>query len=143
MPLLAALIVAVVSSSLVTILSKLGVPVSVVVISTMSIVGLGWGRATRVVSLSQTMHGETAEMSLSMQALATDADDAPTVGGEGGTPQSTDPPSQIGEEEPTDTPRAADLFDPASSLRVIIVQNIVPALATIAAYLLFRFVPVV
>ena len=52
LPLLAALVVATVSSTVVTALSALGVPASFVIIATMSIVGLGWGRATRTVTIA-------------------------------------------------------------------------------------------
>jgi PiT family inorganic phosphate transporter len=137
MPLLAALIVAVVSSTLVVVLSELGIPVSVVVISTMSIVGLGWGRATRTVTVSQARHGERPEVS--MDALAADAD-GPTVGGGGGTPDPNREPAPIGEEEPDDIQQTSDLFRPGASARVIAMQNIVPALATIASFLIFQFV---
>ncbi|SFG99654.1 inorganic phosphate transporter, PiT family [Halopelagius inordinatus] len=46
LPLTAALVVASVSATVVTFLSWLGIPASFVVIATMCIVGLGWGRAT-------------------------------------------------------------------------------------------------
>lgn len=135
MPLLAALVVAVVSSTLVTGLSWLGVPVSVVIISTMSIVGLGWGRATRTVTLSDTIHGESPDVSVG--ALAADAN-APTVG-DSNHPTSETTPPPIGDEDATDIPAASDLFKPGASARVIVMQNLVPALATIASFLLFRF----
>lgn len=139
MPLLAALVVAIVSSTLVTGLSWLGVPVSVVIISTMSIVGLGWGRATRTVTIPDTIHGESPNVSVG--ALAADAND-PTVGGSDPSPSETEPnPTPIGDEDATDIPRATDLFKPGASARVIVMQNVVPALATIASFLLFRFVP--
>jgi PiT family inorganic phosphate transporter len=48
----------------------------------------------------------------------------------------------IGEEEPEDIPRAADLFNPATTARVVLMQNVVPAIATAGAYLTFRFVPI-
>ncbi len=136
MPLLAALVVAVVSSTLVSVLSALGVPVSVVIISTMSIVGLGWGRATRTVTLSQARRGERPNVS--MDALAVDRD-GPTVGGS----ESSEPgrePAPIGDEDPEDIQEAADLFKPGASARVIGMQNIVPALATLASFLIFEFV---
>jgi PiT family inorganic phosphate transporter len=47
----------------------------------------------------------------------------------------------IGEEE-ADVPETASLFDPATTARVVLMQNIVPAIATLGAYLAFRFVPV-
>ncbi len=140
LPLVAALIVAVVSASLVTFLSWIGIPASFVVIATMAIVGLGWGRATRTATISDTIAGDTAP-SASVGALAAGADDAPTVGGEGGTP-SADHHAAIGDEEPKDLPKAADLFEPKTTARVIFLQNAVPSLATVTAYLLFRFFPI-
>jgi PiT family inorganic phosphate transporter len=135
MPLLAALIVAVVSSTLVTVLSKLGIPVSVVIISTMSIVGLGWGRATRIVTISDVRHGKSPDVSVN--ALAADGD-SPTVGGSD-APSSDADPIPIGDEDEEDIPSAVDLFKPGTSARVIVMQNVVPALATLASFLLFRF----
>jgi PiT family inorganic phosphate transporter len=139
LPLLAALVVAAVSSTIVTGLSAIGIPASFVIIATMSIVGLGWGRATRMVTLSDASKGDTPEVSVG--ALAADAEDAPTVGGEGGTPEPADTPD-IGDEEAEDIPRAADLFEPATTARVIFLQNVVPAIATAASFLLFRFAPI-
>jgi PiT family inorganic phosphate transporter len=147
MPLLAALVVAVVSATIITILSALGVPASFVIVATMSIVGLGWGRATRTTTLPETVAGEAPEVSVG--ALAADTDPAaggdrevPTVGGRGGTPDPDARPQPIGDEASEDLPAAADLFEPGTTARVIVLQNLVPALATVAAYLLFRFVPV-
>jgi PiT family inorganic phosphate transporter len=139
LPLLAALLVAVVSSTIVTALSALGVPASFVIIATMSIVGLGWGRATRTTKISQTVRGEMPGMSPG--ALKADAEDAPTVGGNAGTPTDGGH-AAIGDEDPEEIPKAADLFEPATTARVILTQNLVPGVATIAAYLVFRFVPV-
>ena len=145
LPLVAALVVAVVSASLVTFLSWLGIPASFVVIATMSIVGLGWGRATRTATLSGAVRGSEAPGS-AVGALAADAQDAPTVGGgEGvGDPDDHAPPepTPIGEEAAEDLPTAADLFEPRTTARVIVLQNVVPTIATVAAYLLFRFAPV-
>ncbi len=138
LPLLAALVVAVVSATLVTFLSALGIPASFVIIATMSIVGLGWGRATRTTTLSKTVTGEETP-DVSVGALAAESEDAPTVGGGG---QSTPTPGQrtpIGEEASEDIPKAADLFEPKTTARVILLQNFVPSVATVAAYLVFRF----
>jgi len=140
MPLLAALVVAVVSASLVTFLSAIGVPASFVVIATMSIVGLGWGRATRTATVTEAARGEAPDVSVG--ALAAGTEDAPTIGGEGGTPEPRKP-KPIGEESAEDIPSTADLFEPGTTARVIALQNLVPAIATIAAYLVFQFVLVV
>ena len=139
LPLLAALVVAVVSATLVTFLSALGIPASFVIIATMSIVGLGWGRATRTTTISETVTGEDTP-DVSVGALAAESENAPTVGGGG---KSTPTPGQrkpIGEEETGDIPKAADLFEPRTTARVILLQNFVPSIATVAAYVVFRFV---
>jgi len=47
----------------------------------------------------------------------------------------------IGEEEPEDIPAAADLFNPSTTARVVVMQNVVPLISTVGAYLVFRFVP--
>ena len=62
------------------------------------------------------------------------ADDAATVGDAGGGGSS--PP--IGEENVEDIPAASDLFDPETTGRVILMQNVVPAIATVGAFLVFR-----
>ena len=135
MPLLAALIVAVVSSTLVTLLSWFDVPVSVVIISTMSIVGLGWGRATRSVTVADVREGESPNVSV--DALTADAD-TQTVGGGGTPPDPAAEPVPIGDEIADDEPAA--LFKPGASARVIAMQNLVPAVATLTSFVLFRFV---
>jgi len=53
-----------------------------------------------------------------------------------------EPAPAIGEEDPADIPKASDLFDPSTTGRVILIQNFVPVLATIGAFLTFRFVPI-
>jgi PiT family inorganic phosphate transporter len=100
-----------------------------VIIATTSIVGLGWGRATRTATIPQVVRGEE-ETSVSVGALASER------------PGEKAPP--IGEEDPADIPSAADLFDPTTTGRVILMQNVVPILSTVGAYatfaVLFRFV---
>jgi len=127
LPLTAAIVVATVSATLVTFLSWIGIPASFVVIATMSIIGLGWGRATRPVTVSEAVRGEKPAK-VSVGALAAEE------------PGEELPP--IGEEPPERIPRASDLFDPSTTARVVLLQNVVPAIATIGAYLTFRFVPV-
>ncbi|MFC7325251.1 anion permease [Halorubrum rutilum] len=125
LPLTAAIVVACVSSGIVISLSAVGIPASFVIIATMSIVGLGWGRATRSVTVRQGISGEK-EPKVSVGALKTD-ETAP-----------------IGEGDPTDVPSASDLFNPSTSARVVLMQNVVPILSTVGALvtftLLFRFV---
>jgi len=139
LPLLAAIVVAVVSSTVVTALSAIGIPASFVVIATMSIVGLGWGRATRTVTIEETVHGAAPDVSVG--ALTADTEDAPTVGGEAGTPTNTETRA-IGEERSEDIPAADELFEPKTTARVVLMQNLVPSIATIAAFLMFRLTPI-
>jgi len=118
LPLVAALVVAVVSASLVTVLSALGVPASFVVIATMSIVGLGWGRATVADSVP-----DTPRVPASSVGIPAESADAPGA-------VEDDPPS------------AAELYQPATTARVVVLQNLVPAVATVVAYVVFRYVPI-
>ncbi|MFP9191567.1 inorganic phosphate transporter [Natronosalvus vescus] len=125
LPLTAAIIVAVISSTIVILLSAMGIPASFVVVATMSIVGLGWGRATRTTTLPDAAKGE--ETAVSIGALTADEEGEQLP--------------EIGEEDTTDIPRASDLFDPSTTARVILMQNVVPLISTAAAFLTFRFVP--
>ena len=127
LPILAALVVAVVSSTLVTLLSALGVPASFVIIATMSIVGLGWGRATRTTTAVGGVRGEEST-TVSVGSLAGDEEGEELP--------------EIGEEEPEDIPAASELFNPSTTARVVIMQNVVPLISTAGAYLTFRFVPI-
>ena len=127
LPLTAAVVVMVVSATITTLLSAIGIPVQLVVISTMSIIGLGWGRATRTTTVSDAVRRKK-ETAVSVGALTAEAE------GERAPP--------IGEEVVADIPKASELFDPSTTGKVILVQNFVPVLATIGAYLTFRFVPI-
>ncbi|CDK40127.1 Probable low-affinity inorganic phosphate transporter [Halorubrum sp. DM2] len=118
LPLTAAIVVAVVSSGIVISLSAVGIPASFVIIATMSIVGLGWGRATRTVTVRQGIRGEK-EPTVSVGALA--ADEMP----------------DIGEGDASDVPSASDLFNPGTSARVVLMQNVVPILSTVGALVTF------
>ncbi|MCY4731824.1 inorganic phosphate transporter family protein [Natronomonas gomsonensis] len=122
LPLTAAIVVAVVASAIVIGLSAIGIPASFVIIATMSIVGLGWGRATRTATVSGSIRGED-ETNVSVGALAAEepGEEAP----------------EIGEEEPEDIPKASDLFDPSTTGRVILMQNLVPVISTLGSYVAF------
>ena len=115
LPLVAALVVAVVSSTIVTVLSALSIPASFVVIATMSVVGLGWGRATVADPVP-----ETPRMTESSVGIPAESAGSPAV---------------------DDDPTAAELYQPATTARVVVLQNFVPAVATVAAYLVFQYVP--
>ncbi len=69
------MVVAVVSSTIVVGLSWIGIPASFVVIATMTIVGLGWGRATRTTRLADAARGE--ETAVSVGALTAEREGEP------------------------------------------------------------------
>jgi PiT family inorganic phosphate transporter len=123
LPLTAAIVVAVISSGIVIGLSAIGIPASFVIIATMSIVGLGWGRATRSITVSEGVRGD-ASPNVSVGALTTEdpGEEAP----------------DIGEEDPRDIPSAAELFNPETTGRVVLMQNVVPVISTVGAYGTFR-----
>ncbi|SDM44628.1 inorganic phosphate transporter, PiT family [Halogranum gelatinilyticum] len=127
LPLTAAIVVASVSSTLVVFLSALGIPASFVIIATMSIVGLGWGRATRPLTAPEVVTGDGGAR-VTVDALAADEEGEPL------------PP--IGAEDVDDIPSPGALFNPVTTARVVLMQNVVPAIATVGSYLAFRFVPI-
>ena len=132
LPLTAAIIVAVLSSTIVILLSALGVPASFVVVATVCIVGLGWGRSTHAVSLAEAVRGE-ASPEVSMDALA-EREGARR----GQEPSGARSPSRrfAGAETKT-SPARSELFDPGTTVRVLLMQNVVPILATVGSYLTF------
>ncbi len=125
LPLLAALIVATVASSLTTFLSYIGIPVSLALSAVMCIVGLGWGRATRVTTISQAVRGEK-EVPVTTRALTIE--------------EEAEKPRAIGEEEPEDVLDASDLYDPTATGRVIALWIFTPGSAVTLSYLFFTAV---
>ena len=103
LPLLAALIVAVTASSITTFLSWIGIPISLVMATVMTIVGLGWGRASRTASIVGLARGEE-ELELSMNVLTEE------------TPEKV---PKIGEEESEDVVDAEDLVRPDAVARFV------------------------
>jgi phosphate/sulfate permease len=135
LPLTAAIVVAVVSSVIVVALSAAGIPASFVIIATMCIVGLGWGQATRTFTIADAVRGR-ADPRVSVGALTSDGD-APTVG-DPGMDDGDVASSDIGEESPEELPDASELFDPATTVRVVAMQNLVPVVATVGSFLAFE-----
>ncbi len=133
LPLTAAIVVATISSILVIGLSSIGIPASFVVIATMSIVGLGWGRATRTTKVADSVRGKETPRT-SVGALT--ADEGTATVGDPTVSEPTDP-EPIGEESPKEVPSASDLFDPSTTARVVIMQNVVPIFATVGSYVTF------
>ncbi|ELZ31151.1 phosphate/sulfate permease [Halogeometricum pallidum JCM 14848] len=123
LPILAALIVETVSASLITFLSYIGIPASLAVSATMCIVGLGWGRATRTVTIGEAISGKSPGMSVNALTAETREDVPP-----------------VGEESETDL-AGSDLFDPGTTGRVIFFWLLTPSLSAVASYALFSATP--
>lgn len=121
LPLLASLIVMVIAATITTGLSWLGVPMSLAVTAMMTIIGLGWGRATRTVR-AQEIISRKEEVPISSRALTVD---------------SPDTPPGIGEEDPDDILSAEDLFNPQIVAKVIVLLIVSPSAAAILSYALF------
>ena len=136
LPLTAAIVVAVLSSTIVIIMSMLGIPASFVVVATVCIVGLGWGRSTSAISVADAVRGQVSP-EVSLDALAQES--ASLAVGEQSTGVS---PVQEEREIPSHSARS-ELFDPGTTVRVILMQNVVPLLATIGSYATFLLVNLV
>jgi PiT family inorganic phosphate transporter len=149
LPILAALIVSTVGATIITVLSYFGIPASLAVSTTCCIIGLGWGRASRVMSLAD-MADPTLEPtggpSLSADALAAastseDAPAGPTVGdlaegkGPEDLPTAPDVP-KIGDEDIEDL-TAEELFDPAATSRILFLWVLTPTISVVFSYVLF------
>ena len=149
LPILAALVVSTVGATIITVLSYFGIPASLAVSTTCCIIGLGWGRASRVMSLAD-MADPTLEPtggpSLSADALAAastseDAPAGPTVGdlaegkGPEDLPTAPDVP-KIGDEDIEDL-TAEELFDPAATSRILFLWVLTPTISVVFSYVLF------
>ncbi|QCS40870.1 inorganic phosphate transporter [Natrinema versiforme] len=124
LPLLAALIVAVTAASITTFLSAIGIPISLVMATVMTIVGLGWGRASRTASIAGLARGEDT-LELSTNVLTQETPDVP----------------KIGQEEPDDVLEADDLVRPDAVARFVAFWIIGPSASAGLAYGFFLFVP--
>jgi PiT family inorganic phosphate transporter len=137
LPILAALIVEVVSATIITLLSAGGIPASLAVSATMCIVGLGWGRATRTTRLGQAaktaVTGEpTPDVELSVDAIV---EEEPV-------PPAPEDVPKIGDPDPEEL-TAADLFDPSTTGRVVMLWILTPSISAVASYALFAYVPII
>ncbi|ERG98840.1 MAG: phosphate/sulfate permease [Haloquadratum sp. J07HQX50] len=124
LPILAALVVETVSASLISMLSLLGIPASLAVSATMCIIGLGWGRATRTVTIGEAIGGTSPE--LSVDAL---------------TGQTEESVPRVGEEDMSELAEA-NLFDPGTTGRVIFFWLLTPSVSAVASYTLFSVAPI-
>ncbi|MFC7198021.1 inorganic phosphate transporter [Halospeciosus flavus] len=152
LPILAALIVSTVGATIITILSYYGIPASLAVSTTCCIIGLGWGRASRAVTLTELATPPTdveQAPNLTTGALAASSTEenkpaGPTVGelasgeGPGVEDQQDESPSvpPIGEEDIEEL-TAESLFDPAATSRIVILWILTPSLSVVGSYLLF------
>lgn len=118
LPLLAALIVMVVGATITTVLSWLGIPISLALATVTCIIGLGWGRASRTATAREMVTGR-AETAISVSAITVETDREPT---------------RIGE-EPVEDLRAVDrLFAPSAIARFVAFWIIGPTVATALSY---------
>ncbi|MFB6109428.1 MAG: anion permease [Halodesulfurarchaeum sp.] len=127
LPLLAATIVMVVGASITTVASWLGIPISLALATVMTIVGLGWGRATRPATVPEMMRGDV-ESDVTVDSL---------------TAETGEEVLQVGEEDPADVEPVQQLFDPSSVARFVAFWIIGPSVATGLSYVTFRVLMVV
>jgi len=127
-PLLAALFVMVTASTITTLLSWIGIPISLVMATVMTIVGIGWGRATRPITFREAATRDTGESEVVPGAIT-----AEEMEGK--------PAAPIGEEEPEAVLNAGDLFNPRAVMKYVSMWIIGPAVSTLLAYGFFILVP--
>jgi phosphate/sulfate permease len=150
LPILASLIVSIVGGTVITILSFLGIPASLAVSTTSTIIGLGWGRASRAAALSElvTPTPEDSSLDVSTGALVTSrAEEAPVSPTIGDIARHEEPPEKpaempdvpdVGEEGPADLDEKS-LFNPAAAKRIATMWLLTPSLAVAASYPVFAF----
>ncbi|RQG93974.1 inorganic phosphate transporter [Natrarchaeobius chitinivorans] len=123
-PLLAALIVMITASTITTTLSWMGIPISLVMSSVMTIVGLGWGRATRPITAREAIRG-SSDAEIAMGALTAEPDA---------------PVTEIGAEESEAALDAGDLFNPRAVIKYVSMWIVGPSMSTLLAYGFFNVV---
>jgi len=140
LPILAALIVEMVSATIITLLSVAGIPASLAVSATMCVVGLGWGRATRTTTLADAAGAAVKRPTaaaegggVSVNALTADHEPADPDGGKPGEVPG------IGEEDPESATTAADLFNPTATGRVVMLWILTPTISGVASSLVFQY----
>lgn len=135
LPLTAAIVVALLSSTIVIILSGLGIPASFVVIATVCIIGLGWGRSTRAISVAEAVRGDVSPH-VSVGALV-EQEGTPTVGDPASASSSPSRSTSRPARRSGQSPSRRELFDAGTTVRVILMQNVVPLFATLGSYATF------
>ncbi|MEE6209026.1 inorganic phosphate transporter [Salarchaeum sp. III] len=148
LPILASLIVSVVGGTIITVLSYLGIPASLAVSTTSTIIGLGWGRASRAATLAElaTPTPDNSDMELATGALLTsraeDAPASPTIGDLARHEEPAEKPDEtpsvpaVGEEGPADLDERS-LFDSGAAKRIVTMWVLTPSLAVAASYPVF------
>lgn len=124
--LFAALIVMTTAASITAGLSYLGVPISLVMATVMTIAGLGWGRTTRPIALEDAVRGSLRGeigKEIALDALTVDQDP---------------PVAQIGEAKPQKVvEEAGDLFDRQALARYVSMWIVGPSVALALSYAYF------
>jgi PiT family inorganic phosphate transporter len=152
LPILASLIVSVVGGTVITILSYLGIPASLAVSTTSTIIGLGWGRASRAARLAElatpSPEPATVDVEVATGALAASRSEevptSPTIGDIARHEEPAEKPAEVpevpevGEKGPADLDQRS-LFDPAAARRIVSMWVLTPSLAVAASYLVFLF----
>lgn len=148
LPVLASLIVSVVGATVITVLSSAGIPASLAVSTTSTIIGLGWGRASRAATLAElaTPSPDRADVAVSTGALVTsraeDAPAGPTIGDVAREEKPAQKPDEvpdvpeIGAEGPADIDEQS-LFEPAAAKRIVTMWLLTPSLAIVTSYPVF------
>ncbi len=129
-PLLAALFVMVTASTITTALSYIGIPISLVMATVMTIVGIGWGRATRPITVREAVSRDPDINDREIQLGAIVAEE-----------QEDEPTPAIGEQETEQVLDGSDLFNPRAVIKYVSMWIIGPSMSTILAYGFFTLVP--
>src|SRR6056297_1356159 len=127
-PLLAALFVMVTASTITTLLSWAGIPISLVMATVMTIVGIGWGRATRPITVREAVARDVENPEIELGAIVAEEKAGETA-------------PDIGEPEPEEVLHGGDLFNPRAIFKYISMWVIGPTMSTTLAYVFFRLVP--
>jgi len=150
LPVLASLIVSVIGGTVITVLSAYGIPASLAVSTTSTIIGLGWGRASRATTLAElaTPTPESSDVEVSTGALVTsraeDAPTGPTIGDVARQEPAAEKPDElpavpdVGAEGPADLDERS-LFDPLAARRIVTMWVLTPSLAVATSYPMFVF----
>ncbi|GAB3039490.1 inorganic phosphate transporter [Natronobiforma cellulositropha] len=129
-PLLAALFVMVTASTITTALSYIGIPISLVMATVMTIVGIGWGRATRPITFREavTRSPEVEDREIELGVIISEE-------------EAGEPAPPIGEEEAEEVLHGSDLFNPRAVIKYISMWIIGPSMSTGLAYGFFVLFP--